>query len=86
MSDGTMSSSKVMALWTDLCQIITDLQQDIEKNVRKQNIAAGVRVRKGLRVLRKQATLILKESMATDKSAIETRKVKKASKTETPTE
>lgn len=90
MSDGTTSDSKVLALWTELCQQVAELQRDLEKNTLKHNVSAGVRVRKGLRSLRKQAFLILKETLASDKGTVEARKAKnatkpkKAPKTETP--
>lgn len=88
MSDGT-SDSKVLALWTELCQSVAELQKDVEKNAGKHNVSAGVRVRKGLRDIRKQAALILKETLNADKSTVDTRKAAKADKpveaaTETP--
>lgn len=78
--------SKVLALWTELCQGVSELQKDLEKNALKHNVSAGVRVRKGLRALRNQASLILKETLASDKGTIETRKAKKTEKTSTATE
>jgi len=75
-----VSSSKVLALWTELCQSVAELQRDFEKNALKHNVSAGVRVRKGIRTLRKQAFLILKETLAFDKSTVEQRKSKNASK------
>ena len=80
MCDGTTSDSKVLALWTELCQNVAELQKDLEKNALKHNVSAGVRVRKGLRSLRKQAFLILKETLVSDKGTVETRKTKNATK------
>lgn len=78
MSD--TSDSKVLSLWSALCQEISDLQRDLEKNALKHNVSAGVRVRKGLREIRKQAASLLKESLVADKSVIDQRKVKNADK------
>lgn len=72
--------SKVMALWAELRENVEELQRDLEKNAVKHNVSAGVRVRKGLRDLRKKAFAILKETLELDKSTVETRKTKNASK------
>lgn len=69
--------SKVLVLWTELCQGVSELQKDLEKNALKQNVSAGIRVRKGLRALRSQASMILKETLAFDKETIKTRQSKK---------
>lgn len=78
MSDST--DSKVLSLWAELCQEVSDLQKDVEKNALKRNVSAGVRVRKGLREIRKQAALLLKESLGADKTVVDQRKVKNADK------
>ncbi len=78
MSDS--SDSRVLGLWTQLCQEVAELQKDLEKNALKRNVSAGVRVRKGLREIRKQAALLLKESLGVDKSVVEQRKTKNAEK------
>jgi hypothetical protein len=77
MSD---KDSKVLSLWTQLCQEVSDLQRDFEKNALKNNVSAGVRVRKGLREIRKQAALLLKESFEADKSVVGQRKAKNTEK------
>lgn len=78
MSDST--DSKVLSLWAELCREVSDLQKDVEKNAAKRNVSAGVRVRKGLREIRKHAALLLKESLGADKSVVDQRKVKNADK------
>lgn len=78
MSEST--ESKVLGLWAELCREVSDLQRDIEKNSVKHNVSAGVRVRKGLREIRKHAALLLKESLEADKSVVGERKVKNADK------
>lgn len=72
--------SKVLALWTQLCQEVSVLQKDLEKNALKHNVSAGVRVRRGLREIRKQAASLLKETLESDKGMVEERKVKNADK------
>jgi hypothetical protein len=72
--------SRVLVLWDSLCREVSDLEKDMNKNAVKHNVSAGVRVRKGLREIRKQAALILKESLDADKGVVEERKAKKASK------
>jgi hypothetical protein len=78
MSEG--SDSKVLSLWTQLCQEVSDLQKDLEKNALKHNVSAGVRVRKGLRDIRKQAAFLLKETLEADKSVVDQRKAKNTEK------
>jgi hypothetical protein len=75
-----MSDSKVLALWTELCQSVSELQKDLEKNALKHNVSAGVRVRKGLRAIRKQAALLLKETLSADQGTVDERKTKNAAK------
>lgn len=72
--------SKVLALWTEICLSVAELQRDLEKNAMKHNVSAGVRVRKGLRAIRKQAALLLKETLNADDSVVQERKVKNAAK------
>lgn len=72
--------SKVLALWTELCQSVTELQRDLEKNAMKHNVSAGVRVRKGLRAIRKQAAMLLKETLGSDKGTVKERQTKNAAK------
>ena len=80
MSD---TDSKVLSLWTQLCQEVSELQKDLEKNALKHNVSAGVRVRKGLREIRKQAALLLKQTLDADKDVLDQRKVKNTDKKRT---
>lgn len=80
MSD---TDSKVLSLWTQLCQEVSELQKDLEKNALKHNVSAGVRVRKGLREIRRQAALLLKQTLDADKDVVEQRKVKNTDKKRT---
>lgn len=79
MSEGD-SQSKVLALWAELVAGVNELQKDVDKNALKNNVSAGVRVRKGLRTLRKQAAALLKETLGADDSVVETRKAKNEAK------
>lgn len=81
MSEGT--DSKVLALWTQLCSEVSELQKDLEKNALKHNVSAGVRVRKGLREIRKHAALLLKETLGEDKTVVDQRKAKNSDKKRT---
>ena len=65
-----MSSEKSEDLeqkWEELKVLVESIEADIIKNV-KGNKSAGVRARKGLRLLKTNASEIVKVSLATDKS------------------
>lgn len=65
-----MSSEKSEVLeqkWEELKVLVESIEADIIKNV-KGNKSAGVRARKGLRLLKTNASEIVKVSLATDKS------------------
>jgi hypothetical protein len=70
------TDSRFLALWSELCSEVSGLGKDVEKSV-KRNVSAGIRVRKGLREIRKQAAFLLKESLTTDKAIVEERKTKR---------
>jgi hypothetical protein len=53
--------------WEELKVLMETIESDIIKNV-KGNKSAGVRARKGLRLLKTNASEIVKVSLATDKS------------------
>lgn len=74
-------SDRVLELWTELRASVDVLEKDVQKNSGKSNVSAGVRVRKGLRALRKQASVLLKETLASDKGTVATRKAKRPAKT-----
>lgn len=73
-------SDRVLELWSELRAGVEGLEKDVQKNAVKSNVSAGVRVRKGLRALRKQASVLLKETLAADKSTVATRKSKRPAK------
>ena len=53
--------------WSELKVLIESLDLDVHKNA-KGNKSAGVRTRKGLRLLKKKSSELVKESLANDKS------------------
>ena len=53
--------------WSELKVLVESLELDIHKNA-SGNKSAGVRARKGLRLLKQSAAELVKESLATDKS------------------
>lgn len=73
-------SEKVLSAWAEVKVLVESLEKDMNKNTAKQNISAGVRVRKGLRLLKRHATALLRESLEADKAVVKERKAKKASK------
>ena len=54
-------------IWTELKVLVESLELDVHKNA-NGNKSAGVRTRKGLRLLKQRAAELVKESLATDKS------------------
>jgi len=60
--------SKLINRWNELKVLIESLEQDIQKNV-TGNKSAGVRARKGLRLLKTNASEIVKISLETDKAS-----------------
>lgn len=65
MSD-TEITSQLLDLWTEVKVMVTTLEQDVVKNA-KGNAAAGVRSRKGFRLLRKKLVDVTKSSLETAK-------------------
>jgi hypothetical protein len=52
--------------WKELKVLIESMDLDVHKNA-SGNKSAGVRTRKGLRLLKKHASEMVKESLSTDK-------------------
>ena len=59
-------SSSMLNEWTELKILVESLELDVHKNA-SGNKSAGVRTRKGLRLLKKHASELVKESLSTDK-------------------
>tara|TARA_A100001011_G_scaffold393650_3_gene484057 strand:- start:7062 stop:7259 length:198 start_codon:yes stop_codon:yes gene_type:complete len=58
----------LLTKWEELKVLIESLEQDIHKNV-SGNKSAGVRARKGLRLVKTNASEIVKVSLAADKES-----------------
>jgi hypothetical protein len=63
-----MSSNTLLGQWEELKVLVESLESDVQKNAVKGNKSAGVRVRKGLRLVKKQATDLVKATLEYDKS------------------
>ncbi len=74
-----MSDSKVLNVWTEMKVLMESLERDMDKNAVRNNVSAGVRVRKGLRLLKRHASALLRESLAADKTVVKARKSKRTS-------
>ena len=68
MSTEGFESSELLQKWSELKVLIESLENDIIKNVRG-NKSAGVSIRKGLRLLKNNASEIVKVSLSTDKES-----------------
>lgn len=56
----------IIEKWTEIKTIIESIDLDINKNA-AGNASAGVRARKGLRLLKKEAAELVKATVAADK-------------------
>ena len=68
MSTEGLETSELFQKWEELKVLIESLENDILKNV-KGNKSAGVRARKGLRLLKNNASEIVKVSLSNDKES-----------------
>ena len=59
--------SDLLEKWSELKVLVDSLELDLHKNA-KGNKSAGVRTRKGLRLLKKNAGELVKESLAVGKA------------------
>jgi len=69
-----MESTQVLEKWTELKTLVESLDQDVTKNA-KGTASAGVRARKGLRLLKKKVSDFVKLTVELDKA----KKAEKAS-------
>jgi len=58
--------SSLLDEWKELKVLVESLELDVHKNA-SGNKSAGVRARKGLRLLKKKASDLVKSSLATNK-------------------
>ena len=66
-------SNPVIEKWNELKIIIESIDLDIHKNA-NGNISAGIRARKGLRLLRQKSTELVKYTVECDKKKKEEKK------------
>lgn len=78
MSD--TESRTVADLWTELKSTVETLEKDVSRNVDKGNVSAGVRVRKGVRHLRKLGAELIRSTTQVDKQLTENRRTTKRDK------
>lgn len=67
-----MSDSKVLSMWSDIKELVQNLDLDLHKNA-AGNSAAGVRSRKGLRAVKKMVGDLVKVSVELDKEKKESK-------------
>lgn len=65
-------STQLQEGWEEFNVMVELVGKDVEKNV-KGNVSAGVRVRKGLRNVRKVLNALIKDSLEHDKAVREQR-------------
>ena len=58
--------SNLLDEWSELKVVVESLELDMHKNA-SGNKSAGVRARKGLRLLKRRASDLVKESLSADK-------------------
>ena len=60
-------ANNMLDQWSELKVLVESLELDMHKNA-SGNKSAGVRVRKGLRLLKKKSAELVKTSLSTDKT------------------
>ena len=60
-------SQTLITQWAELKVLVESLELDVHKNA-SGNKSAGVRTRKGLRLIKQRAAGLVKESLSTDKT------------------
>jgi hypothetical protein len=62
-----MSSEQIVEKWNEIRVLIESLDQDVAKNA-SGNASAGVRTRRGLRMLKKEAADLVKLTLNVEKA------------------
>jgi hypothetical protein len=73
-----VSEPKTLSQWDEVKTLVEMLDKDMEKNA-KGNVASGIRIRKGLRFLRKLCRELTQASVENDKTRTDQRKVARKS-------
>lgn len=67
MNDSLTDGKELLDHWDEICTLVQSMDIDVRKNAVKGNSSAGLRSRRGLRLLKKLAHDLLMESVAIDK-------------------
>jgi hypothetical protein len=62
-----MSENEIIAKWAEFKSLVESIDLDVHKNA-KGNASAGIRARKGLRQLKKDAAELVKATVEAEKS------------------
>ena len=62
-----MSESNIMELWKEIQTLVESLDLDVHKNA-AGNASAGVRARRGLRLLKTKSAELVKTTIAAEKA------------------
>jgi hypothetical protein len=62
-----MPSNDILTLWNEIKQLLTEIDVDIHKNA-NGNASAGVRARKGLRLIKSKSAELTKVTVNEEKS------------------
>ena len=62
-----MTDSKILELWTEIKTLVETLDLDVMKNA-NGNASAGVRARRGLRLLKTKSADLVKTTISVEKS------------------
>ena len=62
-----MSDSKILELWSEIKTLVESLDLDVMKNA-SGNASAGVRARRGLRLLKTKSADLVKTTIAEEKA------------------
>lgn len=62
-----MSESNILELWTEIKTLVESLDLDVMKNA-NGNASAGVRARRGLRLLKTKSGELVKTTISVEKS------------------
>jgi len=63
-----MSNDKLVTSWEEFKVLVESIDSDFYKNISKGNKSAGVRVRKVLRQVKKEAASLVKATLENDKN------------------
>ena len=83
MSD---SAQMVLDVWSEFKLLVEQVEEDVHKNAVKGNLSAGVRVRKGVRNLRKIGAELIKATLTAREEAKAEKPAAAASTVEQPVE